>query len=102
MNDGNYEDPSASADKAMILSFRSGEVPSQRPWDSEDWAGEEFAAPDEGFAGELAAGVTSLGFIRAEIKRRAQLWIILAIIGLFAGVGVISRVRPLIRLRRPC
>jgi capsular polysaccharide biosynthesis protein len=72
----------------MILPFRSGDEPLWRLWGSVDLAGEEYAAPDERFAGDLAAGITSVGFIRAEIARRAQLWIILAIVGLIAGVGV--------------
>jgi len=87
VNDGNHKDAAANADEAMIFAFRSGDVPARRPSRSTDFGGEEFTAPDERFAGDLAAGVTSLGFIRAEIARRAQLWILLAIIGLLAGAG---------------
>lgn len=87
MNNGSNNGGAASADETMILSWEAGELPIRRPWGSVDFGREEFVTPDERLAGDLAAGVTSLGFIRAEIARRAQLWIILAIIGLLAGVG---------------
>jgi capsular polysaccharide biosynthesis protein len=95
VNNGSNSGRATDADETMILSLQSGELPLRRPWGSVDFAGEEFVTPEERFAGDLAAGVASLGFIRGEIARRAQLWIILAIIGLLAGIGVyIARPAP--------
>jgi hypothetical protein len=69
-----------------FLSLRAGDDPADRAWPPANWASEdEFAAPDERFAGELTAGVTSLGYIRGALRRKARLWCTIGIVGLLAG-----------------
>jgi capsular polysaccharide biosynthesis protein len=48
---------------------------------------EDFNAVGDQPAG-LAAGLVSLGFIKAAIRRNARFWCALAVVGLLVGVGV--------------
>jgi capsular polysaccharide biosynthesis protein len=48
----------------------------------------DFGDDEDGLDGEFYAGLASLGFIQAALRRRARFWCALAIVGLLAGVGV--------------
>ena len=84
MNDG--EMTSAEVDQATISLSRlsDGMTGSSGP----------RRADREGLSGDpsgidLYAGLTSLGFIQAALRRSAALWCTMAIIGLLAGVGLL-------------
>jgi hypothetical protein len=60
--------------------------PAPPAWD--DSAPEDEAAGGTGPAGDTAAGLASLSFIMAAIRRRRRTALIFAIIGLFLGAGL--------------
>jgi capsular polysaccharide biosynthesis protein len=49
---------------------------------------------DEERATADIAGLVSLGFIRAALRRRARLWCIIAVVGLLAGFGAFVKFHP--------
>jgi len=58
------------------------------------WTFDEFAPSDQGAVADLAAGLTSVGFIRAALRRGAWLWCTTALVGLLAGFGVLIKLPP--------
>ena len=75
-------------DPAVMFSVRQREDVNGRAWESSDWTYDDVAALDDAAVGDLATGLTSLGFIRASLRRRARIWCSLAVIGLIAGIGI--------------
>lgn len=57
------------------------------------WAYDDYTELDERPA-ESVAGLTSLGFIRGALRRRAWLWRIMAVAGALIGVGAALALRP--------
>jgi capsular polysaccharide biosynthesis protein len=57
------------------------------------WAYADFESPDAGSASDLGAGLVTLAFLRAALRRKAKVWVSLAIIGLLGGLAVLY-VRP--------
>lgn len=55
---------------------------------------DEFSVLDERSPGDLAAGLTSVGFLGAALRRAAPLWITLAIVGMLAGFGIFTKFPP--------
>jgi hypothetical protein len=80
----------SDADQARALSARVGQNSPERAWpsDTNDWSYDDFAALDEGTAGDLATGVTSGGYVRAALKRRVRTWCTAAVVGLIIGMAV--------------
>ena len=60
----------------------SGDVPERA------WAYDDVTAAEEPPAADLAAGLTSLRFISAALRRRAWLWCATAVAGLLIGLGL--------------
>jgi hypothetical protein len=79
------------ADEATALSVRAAPRMPQSSWNSDDWPYYDFANLDEGTAGDLATGFTSIGFVRAALKRRMRLWIVTAVVGLLIGLTIFSK-----------
>jgi capsular polysaccharide biosynthesis protein len=71
-----------------------GRVPASEP-DATAWSRHEFLGPgdDTGPAADAAAGLVSLSFVTAAIRRRRRVWCIAAVIGLLAGASLFL-VRP--------
>ncbi len=53
-----------------------------------------FSTDEDRSAADLASGLTSLGFIRAALRRSARLWCATAVVGLLAGFGVFMALPP--------
>jgi capsular polysaccharide biosynthesis protein len=51
------------------------------------WVGDDITSIDDYPAGDLAGGLTSLGFITAALRRRARFWCAAALLGLLVGCG---------------
>ena len=49
------------------------------------WAYDGLPGGDDSPAVNITSGFTSLGFIKAAIRRRAWLWCLLAVVGLLIG-----------------
>ena len=61
------------------------------------WTFDEFTADEERSAADPATGLTSVGFIRAALRRSAWLWCATALVGLLAGFGVFRALPPAYR-----
>jgi capsular polysaccharide biosynthesis protein len=75
-------------DQAATLSLSQSADQPGRLWDFGDPSNEDRSAA------ELTTGLTSLGFIRAALRRSARLWCATAVIGLLAGFGVLKALPP--------
>jgi capsular polysaccharide biosynthesis protein len=69
-------------DPAVMLPLNRHDDPPTRLWVDDD-----FAAADEGPA-DFNAGLTSMGFIRASIRRGRRWWCLTAAIGFLVGLGM--------------
>jgi capsular polysaccharide biosynthesis protein len=58
------------------------------------WAFGEFPTEEEETAGDLAAGLTSVGYIRAALRRGRWLWRITAVTGLLIGLAAFKAFPP--------
>ena len=76
-------------DQSATLSLSQSDDQPGRLWDFGDPSSNEDRS-----AAELATGLTSLGFIRAALRRSARLWCATAVIGLLAGFGVLKALPP--------
>lgn len=73
----------------MILHLNSGdELPDRR------WPDDNLLAAEQASASDLAVGLTSLGFIKAALRRGARVWCASALIGLFLGAGLLVKSPP--------
>jgi capsular polysaccharide biosynthesis protein len=70
------------ADQTAII----GQMGRDRPADP--WAGDRPAGPETGPAADAAAGLASLSFMTAAIRRRTRFWCVGAAVGLILGVGL--------------
>jgi capsular polysaccharide biosynthesis protein len=61
---------------------------------SQLWSFSELVTDDDLSVTELAAGLTSVGFIRAALRRSARLWCGTALLGLLIGIGVFKSSPP--------
>ena len=52
------------------------------------WAYEDFTAAQEHAPFDMAGAFASLGFIRAAVRRRRRFWVLWAVIGMVAGLGI--------------
>jgi capsular polysaccharide biosynthesis protein len=75
-------------EQTMTWQVIRDDVP-DRPW---DYGG--FTAVEDQSSGELAVGLTSLGFIRVSLRRRARLWCTMALLGLLLGAGFYVKFPP--------
>ncbi len=65
----------------------------EREWAADDdWASDDFALSEDRL--DSSVGLTSLGYIRAALRRRARVWLTLALIGLLAGFGYLKERPP--------
>ncbi len=65
------------------------------------WAYDGFSGTDEQLPINVTSGFTSLGFIKAALRRSARLWCLLAVVGLLIGTALTKNFRPPTRpLRR--
>jgi len=69
-------------DPAVMLPLNRREDPPARLWVDDD-----FAAVDDG-PSDFNAGLTSMGFIRASIRRGRRWWCLTAAIGFLVGLGL--------------
>lgn len=58
------------------------------------WGLDEFATDEDRSTTELAAGLTSLGYIRAALRRNAWLWCATAVAGLLIGAAAYKAFPP--------
>jgi capsular polysaccharide biosynthesis protein len=70
--------------KGLLSWHEGGRMPQQL------WAFDDYTEVEDR-PGEFATGLTSLGFIRAALRRSSWLWRGLAALGLVAGVGLFFR-----------
>jgi capsular polysaccharide biosynthesis protein len=70
------------ADQTAII----GRVARDRP--AGPWADDRSAGPEAGPAADTAAGLASLSFMTAAIRRRTRFWCVGAAVGLILGVGL--------------
>jgi capsular polysaccharide biosynthesis protein len=76
------------ADQPTALSY------SQHDLDGHIWSFSELAAEDDRAISDLATGLTSLGFIRAALRRQVRVWCGAALVGLVIGLGVFQMFPP--------
>lgn len=58
------------------------------------WVRDDLSSVEDYTVGDLAGGLTSLGFITATLRRTARFWIAVAILGLLVGCGFYVRYPP--------
>jgi capsular polysaccharide biosynthesis protein len=75
-------------DEAVMLPLNKGVDPSGQAWADED------PAPAEEGTTDFNAGLASLGFIRAAIRRSRRTWCATAAIGFLVGLGVYASLPP--------
>ena len=73
--------------EATALSVRAAPNIAEGALASDDWTYYDFANLDEGTAGDLATGFTSMGYVQAALKRRMRLWLVTAVVGLVIGLA---------------
>ena len=69
------------ADQTALSPSRSDELA------GEIWSFDEFGADEDRSAADLATGLTSVGYIRAALRRSRWLWCATAVAGLLIGFG---------------
>jgi capsular polysaccharide biosynthesis protein len=79
----------SDADRAAALSLSQSDDLPGRLWDFG-----EFPTDEDRAAADLAAGLTSVGFIRAALRRSAWLWCATAVVGFLAGFGAFKAFPP--------
>jgi len=78
-----YRDqPVNENDQAVMLPLSRGVEPPERAWADED------LGPTEDGTSDFNAGLTSLGFIRAAVRRSRRAWCITAAVGFVVGLGL--------------
>jgi capsular polysaccharide biosynthesis protein len=58
------------------------------------WALGEFATDDDRAASDLATGLTSVGYVRAALRRGVRVWCALAVVGLLIGAAAYKAFPP--------
>jgi capsular polysaccharide biosynthesis protein len=58
------------------------------------WPDDNLLGAEETSAADLAVGLTSLGFIKAALRRGARVWCAAALIGLLLGAGLLVKAPP--------
>jgi capsular polysaccharide biosynthesis protein len=86
VHDGGQLD--GDGNEAAALSVRAAPNIAKSDSASDDWTYYDFANLDDGTAGDLATGFTSMGYVRAELKRRMRLWLVTAVVGLVVGLAI--------------
>ena len=82
-------DPTVNGDdQEVMLPLNRGVDPPEQAWVDEDLTPAEDATPD------FNAGLTSLGFIRAAIRRNRWAWFATAAIGFLVGLGLYVALPP--------
>jgi capsular polysaccharide biosynthesis protein len=76
-----------NGNEAAALSVRAAPDIAEGALPSDDWTYYDFANLDDGTAGDLATGFTSMGYVQAALKRRMRLWIVTAVVGLLVGLA---------------
>jgi capsular polysaccharide biosynthesis protein len=90
---GGHDDLLGASDHTIVLSVRGASTASpERAWAQDDWASEDMPAPDPHF--DASVGLSSLGFLRAALRRRARVWGVIALIGLLAGTAYLKEKPP--------
>jgi capsular polysaccharide biosynthesis protein len=78
-----YRDqPVNDNDQAVMLPLNKGVEPPERAWADED------LGPTEDGTSDFNAGLTSLGFIRAAMRRSRRAWCATAAVGFVVGLGL--------------
>jgi capsular polysaccharide biosynthesis protein len=74
--------------ETAALSVRATSDIAESALASDDWTYYDFANLDDGTAGDLATGFTSVGYVQAALKRRMWLWLVMAVVGLVVGLAI--------------
>jgi capsular polysaccharide biosynthesis protein len=76
-------------DKTVMLPRVARSYPPARPWTDD-----EFTEADGGAGVDVAAGLVSISFLTAALRRRARFWCGAAVLGLLLGVGLYIKFPP--------
>ena len=68
--------------------------PAADPWPDEGLRDVEPGSEEEDLAVERSVTFTSLGFIKAALKRGARLWCATAVLGIILGYGLYAKFPP--------
>ena len=81
-------------DQTVAFSHSKDSGPAGDPWPDEGLRDAEVGGEEEDLAADLSVTFTSLGFLRAALKRSAWLWCATAVLGIVMGYALYAKFPP--------